>query len=266
MCRALLTCLNFERATGDQVDSLGPSDESSTFETTVITQGVGRVTGSFMLRRRSAAMTAALAMVGVLLASCTSGSGVITETLDPKTSVATVSSAAAAPPSESSAPDSSALQSSAVASPSPADGTDGGLPAGEAADRAAVESQWIKSWDVYLAIAVTPPADREALAATVTVDPTKANMLTDAAEFDAQGLQTYGTLGHRISWPQSINGAPTAVIDDCQDRSQAGSMKTATGDKVTVGVPRDHYQGNLVKGDDGVWRVAEVYYLKDEPC
>ena len=91
-------------------------------------------------------------------------------------------------------------------------------------------------------------------------------MLTDAAQFDSQGLQTYGTLGHRISWPQDINGGSTAVIDDCQDRSQAGSMKVATGDKVTVGVPRDHYQGNLVKGDDGVWRVAEVYYLKDEPC
>ena len=219
-----------------------------------------------MFRRRSAAMTAALAMVGVLLASCTSGSGVITETLDPTTSVATVSSAATASPSQNSASDSSALQSSAVASPSPDAGTDSGLPAGEAADRAAVESQWIKSWDVYLAIAVTPPADREALAATVTVDPTKANMLTDAAEFDAQGLQTYGTLGHRISWPQDINGKTTALIDDCQDRSQAGAFKTSTGDKISVGVPRDHYQGNLVKGDDGVWRVADVYYLKDEPC
>jgi hypothetical protein len=178
----------------------------------------------------------------------------------------TVSSAAAASPSQSSASDSSAPQSSAVASPSPTAGTDSTLPSGEAVDRAAVESQWIKSWDVLLAIGRTPAADREALAASVAVDPIKAKMLEAGTQFDSQGLQTYGTLGHRISWPQSINGAPTAVIDDCQDRSQAGSMKTATGDKVTVGVPRDHYQGNLVKGDDGVWRVAEVYYLKDEPC
>ena len=211
-------------------------------------------------------MTAALAMAGVLLASCTSGSGVITETLDPATSVATVSSAAATSPSQSSASVSSAPQSPAGASPSPAAGTDSGLPAGEAADRAAVEAQWIKSWDVLLGMGTTPAADREALAASVAVDPIKAKMLEAGIQFDSQGLQTYGTLGHRISWPQSINGAPTAVIDDCQDRSQAGSMKTATGDKVTVGVPRDHYQGNLVKGDDGVWRVAEVYYLKDEPC
>ena len=113
---------------------------------------------------------------------------------------------------------------------------------------------------------MTPAADREALAATVAVDPIKAKMLEAGTQFDAQGLQTYGTLGHRISWPQPINGAPTAVLDDCQDASQTGSMKTATGDKATVGVPRDHYQGSLVRGDDGIWRVAQVFYLKDEPC
>lgn len=213
-----------------------------------------------MLRRKPAALIAALTIACALFAGCTSGSGVNTETLDPTTSTATASPASASP-SPSSAP-----QSSAVASPSATVGTDSGLTAGESADRASVESQWVKSWDVYLAIARTPAADREALIATVAVDPTKANMLSDAAKFDSQGLETYGALGHRISWPQPINGARTALIDDCQDRSQSGSMKTATGDKVTVGVPRDHYQGNLVKGDDGVWRVAEVYYLKDEPC
>ena len=218
-----------------------------------------------MSRRKPAAMTAALAITCVLLGGCTSASGVNIETLDPATSTSTASSTAAASPS-SSALQNSAPQSSAVATASPAAGTDSGLPAGEAADRVAVEAQWVKSWDVYLAIATTPAADREALAATVTVDPTKANMLTDAAQFDSQGLQTYGTLGHRISWPQDINGKTTALIDDCQDRSGAGAYKTSTGDKITVGVPRDHYQGSLVKGDDGVWRVAEVYYLKDEPC
>ena len=76
----------------------------------------------------------------------------------------------------------------------------------------------MKSWDVYLEIARTPAADREALVATVAVDPTKANMLSDAAKFDSQGLETYGSLGHRISWPQPINGGTTALIDDCQDR------------------------------------------------
>lgn len=219
-----------------------------------------------MLRRRPAAMTAALATACVLLASCNPGSGVNTETLDPATSASPSLSTAAESSPQSSAPVSPAQGSSAAVNTSPTAGTDPGVPAGEAADRAAVEAQWIKSWDVYLAMATTPASDRQALAATVTVDPTKTKMLTDAAEFDKQGLKTYGTLGHRISWPQDINGRTFATIDDCQDASQTGSMNVATGNKVTVGVPRDHYQGNLVKGDDGVWRVAEVYYLKDEPC
>ena len=220
-----------------------------------------------MLRRKSAALTAALAIACVLLASCTSGSGVNTETLDPTTSAATASSAAAASPSESSASDSSAPQSSAVASPSPTAGTDSGLPAGEAADRAAVESQWIKSWDVYLAIARTPAADREALAATVTVDPTKANML-DATPPSSTARACRPTApwvtGSPGRSPSTAPPPPSSTI--ARIEAKPVSMKTATGDKVTVGVPRDHYQGNLVKGDDGVWRVAEVYYLKDEPC
>jgi len=214
-----------------------------------------------MVRRKSAAMAASLAIAGVLLAACTSASGVNIETLDPATSSSTSSSTASASPSQTSGSPISVLTS-----PSPTAGTDSGLPAGEAADRAAVEAQWVKFWDVYAALALTPAADREALVATVAVDPTKANVLSDAAEFDSQGLQTYGTLGHRISWPQPINGATTAVIDDCQDASQTGAVNTTTGNKVTVGVPRDHYQGSLVKGDDGIWRVAQPFYLKDEPC
>lgn len=91
-------------------------------------------------------------------------------------------------------------------------------------------------------------------------------MLTDAAEFDRQGLQTYGQLGHRISWPQPINGGNSALIDDCQDRSASGAVEVSSGNKVTVGVSRDHYQGNLMRGGDGVWRVSDVFYLKDEPC
>ena len=211
--------------------------------------------------RKRATAAIGLLVVGAVLGGCTGTSGVNTQTLDPiSTSTVSPSSTEASPSQISTS------QSPSPSGPSVTSGTDSGLSVEESADRAAVESQWVKSWDVYLEIARTPASDREALAATVAVDPTKTNMLSDAAKFDTQGLETYGSLGHRISWPQSINGATTALIDDCQDASQSGSMKTATGDKVTVGVARDHYQGSLVKGDDGVWRVEQVFYLKDEPC
>lgn len=209
----------------------------------------------------AAAMTAALAIACVLLAGCTSASGVNIETLDPATSTSTASSTASASPSQSSAPPSSVL-----ASPSPTAGTDSGLPAGEAADRAAVESQWIKSWDVYAALAHTPGDQRAALAGTVAVDPALTNMLTDAQTLTGKGWDTYGQIAHRISWPQSVDGKPSAVIADCQDSSQSGSYETSTGYKRTVGVPRDHMQGILLRSDDGIWRVQQVFYLKDEPC
>ena len=213
------------------------------------------------MRRRLPASIVALVSACAVLAGCSTGSGVNAQTLESTEPATSVSLTAQSLPS-------SVPVSSPAASTTAAAATDSGPLVGEAeaADRAAVEAQWTQFWDVYLAIAITPAADREALVATVAVDPTKANVLSDAAEFDSQGLRTYGTLGHRISWPQPINGATTAVIDDCQDRSQGGAVNTTTGNEVTVGVARDHYQGNLVKGDDGVWRVAQAFYLKDEPC
>ena len=191
-----------------------------------------------------------LLTAGVLLVGC-SESGVTVESVDPARSAE--SSSAVAP--------TSTQESSTAIAPSSPDPS-----ATEAADRAAAEGQWIQSWNVYLEIARTPVAERDALAATVTVDAAKARMLTDAGEFDRQGLQTYGQLGHRISWPQPINGSNSVLIDDCQDASQTGSMEAATGNKVTAGVSRDHYQGRMTRGEDGIWRVAEVFYLQDEPC
>ena len=223
-----------------------------------------------MARRTLAAVIGALGAVSLLLAGC-SGSGVNAETLDPPASTVTTSpltpgpaatsTSSAGPSVEPSVGTSRATvgSSGAGASPTAAASTEG-------TDRAAVQAQWIKSWDVYLEIARTPAAERKALVKTVAVDPARANMLKDAGKFDAQGLETYGELGHRISWPQPIAGRDYAVIDDCQDASRSGSVMTATGDKVTVGVARDHYQGRLVKGEDGVWRVEQVFYLKDEPC
>ena len=237
------------------------SDESSTFETTAITHSVGCVTGSVHGKAKTCSdgcvaghrlRRARRLYVRFWCQHRNAGSrNLVVDLVVDRFGI----------PSQTSGSPSSVLTS-----PSPTVGTDSGPPAGEAADRAAVEAQWVRSWDVLLAIGTTPAGDREALAATVAVDPTKANIVGAGTALDNQGLQTYGTLGHRISWPQDINGKTTALIDDCQDRSGAGAYKTSTGDKITVGVPRDHYQGSLVKGDDGVWRVAEVYYLKDEPC
>ena len=214
-----------------------------------------------MLRRKPAAMTTPLAIACFLLAGCTSASGVNIETLDPATSTSTAPSTASASPSQSSAP-----QSSAVTSPSPTAGTDSGLPAGEAADRAAVEAQWTQFWLVYVNIVRTPESDRAPTVSEVAIEPTASNVLADAAKLEGQGRDTYGSVTHHITWPQPINSQPTALLTDCQDQSNFGALETSTGTKKTVGVAKDHLQGQLAKGDDGIWRVQQVFYLSDEPC
>jgi len=182
---------------------------------------------------------------------------------DSGVTVQSVGSTAATPSNSVSSASPTATSSEESATTS---ATESASSASEQADRTAAEAQWIKSWDVYLAMPTTPPEEREALAATVTVDPAKSRMLADAAEFDGQGLQTYGQIEHVVFWTRSINGENTALIDDCQDRSATGSMETASGNKVTVGVAGRHYQGQMVRGADGVWRVSESFFLKDEPC
>ena len=121
-------------------------------------------------------------------------------------------------------------------------------------------------WQVYAALPHTPESDRQALAAQVAVDPALSNLLTDANTLNSKGWDTYGQFTSRITWPQPVDGKATAVIADCQDASQAGSLETSSGNKTTVGVARNPLQGTFVRGQDGVWRVDQVFYLKDEPC
>ena len=226
-----------------------------------------------MPRRTTVALIGALAGVCVLLAGC-SGSGVNAETLDPPATTATPAplSAAASPSAApslsaaSSAAETSMPRSSSDSGPTTGTSTSGGASAAETAARAAVESQWIKSWDVYLKLPSTPSSKRKDLASAVAVDPALSAMLKDAESITAQGLDTYGDVGHRIFWTKAVDGAAHALISDCQDASHSGSYEVASARKKTVGVERQLVQGNLVRGEDGVWKIAEVYYLKDEKC
>ena len=205
---------------GDQVDGMAQRHGSCTLGSSPRRRQHAAIQGSSSMHLpRQSPLRIIFALVTTVVAvGCSgSGSGVTVEPIASTASSASSSVSEPSPLPSSSTSSSSLALSTATASPS---GTD----AAEAADRAAAEAQWIKSWDVYLEIARTPPEEREALAATVTVDPTKSRMLADAQEFDKQGLQTYGQLGHRISWPQPINGSDRAVIDDCQDASQSGSL------------------------------------------
>ena len=180
------------------------------------------------MRVRAAAAIALLA-VTVFVTSCSGSSGVNTEEL---TSSAGFTTTSATPTSStiSASPSTAPPSSSAVSTvgPSSATGADGLSPQ-ESADRAAIEAQWNKMWQVYAALPHTPESERQALAAQVAVDPALSNLLTDANTLNSKGWDTYGQFTSRISWPQPVDGKATAVIADCQDASQAGSLETSSG-------------------------------------
>jgi hypothetical protein len=217
--------------------------------------------------RKRAMVAIGLLAVSAYLAGCSGTSGVNTEDLTTATRSTTFSAAESSAVTTSSPATAQPSSTPPAINPSsPESPGSEGLSPQEAMDRAAIEAQWEKYWQVYLALPHTPEGDRQGIAAEVAVDPGLTNLLTDAKTVEQKGWDSYGQIIHRISWPQPVDGKATAVIADCQDTSQAGSLETSTGNKMTVGVARNPLQGTFVRGQDGVWRVQQAFLLKDEPC
>ncbi len=214
-------------------------------------------------------LTAALRTACVTGAIMALAAGCTTSTADgPSTSPSPSVTASASVVDPSSTPPSSSDPSSptpSVAEPSaPTTATDPA--AQEAADRAAIEAQWAAFWKVYAEIVRTPDLDRAAALDLVSVDPLKSRVLKDASDFEAQGIDNYGSV---VLDPYNIEFSPdrsSAVIQDCQDQSGFGSLYVATGKKRTVGISGNHAQAGLVRGSDGVWRVQTLQYVENVPC
>jgi len=210
-------------------------------------------------------LAACALLVGTILAGCT------TSTADDPTS--TVPSGTASPSVIDTSPASPV--SSVPASPSPSV-IDASTPptspttldpeAQEIADRAAVEAQYLKFWDTYENIVRTQPGDRANALGDVSVDPLKTKILDAASNFDSQGLDYYGAVVEHPYWIDPIAGGEFAVMRDCQDQSQYGSVFVASGEKRTVGVEKINLQVGFVRGPDEIWRAQNLQHLTNVPC
>ena len=212
--------------------------------------------------RRRVMQGAALAVGGWLVVACSSGSSPDLQSISATPSSATATatnSLSSSPPATSSSTSAAPLFSSSTE-------TSSTIAAAEAADRAAAEAQWTKYWDVYAALPHTPEDQWDALLAPVAAESMINAAKEDARSIRDEGNDTYGTVGHRFTWTEPISGTDTAVLHDCNDGSQAGAYETATGNKITVGVPRQNTMGTLVRGPDGTWRVSTAYIVKDTQC
>ncbi len=111
-----------------------------------------------------------------------------------------------------------------------------------------------------------PAAQWPAAVTAVAVDPTRAQVLAEAALFAKSGLRFYGQVVNHPYWQTPIGGRSVAVMGDCRDSSHYGTLYVKSGNKRTVGVAHDNTRVTLVRGSDGVWRVQKIEYLLDVKC
>jgi hypothetical protein len=194
------------------------------------------------LSRRAGLLVAATAVL--LLAACSSGS----------------SPGGSSTSSEPSSPSSTGSASTTASSSSTRSADQ------EAADRLAVQQAWGKYWTVHQALLSMPSSGWPAAVDAVAVDPTRAQVLSEAALFTKSGLRFYGQVVSHPYWSSPIGGKSTAVMGDCGDYSHYGTLYVKSGNKRTVGVAHNNTRVTLVKGSDGLWRVQKIEYLLDVKC
>lgn len=131
-------------------------------------------------------------------------------------------------------------------------------------EQAALLAQYRKFWESLTPISRLPATERQPALAELAVDPALKSLLDGMGQADTKGQVFYGT---NMPRPEvRINpDATTALVDDCQDSSNAGIAVKATEERITVGVERNHVSVTMKKQPGGPWKVAFIDYAKS-PC
>ena len=168
-------------------------------------------------------------------------------------------------PAPSTSTGTAAISGGTSATPSTSTSTTVDAAAKEAKDRQDAEIVWRK-FDTLLTTMQSMPADQVTPAlAAVAVDPALSRIEAQNTQFRAEGKIGYGTDIIYVSWPKPINGADTAVLNDCQDGSQSGMKDAKTGNKLTVGTPNTPIEVTLTRTAQG-WKVAQANLIAGGTC
>ena len=97
--------------------------------------------------------------------------------------------------------------------------------------------------------------------APYAIDPELKSLLRGMATADRKGQAFYGEDKPRPRLLRMSAQKGVAVVDDCQDSSHSGLANRKTGQRLTVGVKRNHVVVTM-HFTDGLWRVAFVSYSK----
>ena len=151
-----------------------------------------------------------------------------------------------------------------AASPSPSLSAPSTPPPSPVDEQAALLSQYREFWESLTPISRLPEAERRPALAELAVDPALKSLLEGMRQADTKGQVFYGA---DVPRPKvRINpDATTALVDDCQDSSNAGIAVKKTEERVTVGVERNHVSVTMKKQPGAPWKVAFIDYTKS-PC
>lgn len=124
----------------------------------------------------------------------------------------------------------------------------------------------MRFWGIYPEMVRIPEGERAARLATVAVDPLAARLLDAAARFTNEGLDYFGAPVLNPFWAEPVDGQGFAILRDCQDQRNYGSLYSNSGEKRTAGTDRYNVRAEFSRGNDGQWRVRELIHEEDVPC
>lgn len=131
-------------------------------------------------------------------------------------------------------------------------------------EQQAILSQYRTFWSSLTSVSRMPAAQRRSALAAYTVDPELKSLLAGMARIDAKGQVFYGADIPRATQASISPDGVTAVVNDCQNSSHSGLAGRSTGERLTVGVARNHVVATMKKSS-GMWKVYFVSHSKT-PC
>ena len=135
----------------------------------------------------------------------------------------------------------------------------GGNPSPAVPDAVAVEAAYRAFWPVLATFARQPEARWRGILGQVAVDPQLGLTIALSREQRRNGVTVYGQPRPRVPAVR-VGAGGTALVQDCADFSATGQADARTGQRKTVGIPRNPVRVSLREGADGRWRVSEVQY------
>jgi len=131
-------------------------------------------------------------------------------------------------------------------------------------EQAAILSQYRAFFAALTPLSKAPYRQRLSGMKKFAVDPELTRVMGGIAASQAAGEVGYGAMIIRPVVGRVSGG--TATLTDCQDNSHSGRLKSATGEKVTVGRVNQLATVTMKRGADGTWRMATVVYSPEGSC